>query len=277
MNEKTTFKKKFLKRAWNNEDGEEARKSSYLNTLKETRLREQRLAKDKYTTHDYKKYQKNFGFGRDFLPFENETKEEKMEKAKKRGEYAKFVKERNSDKYTYNDNAAFIRRTQNKKLDFDNSGGNKRQNRKLGTLTASNVNRVISIESELRTKQKEFKVREEAMAEELNQLKKLKLNVSQKDGINNDSQTENHERNHSPPTDGSGSNRSIESINETQNNYTPTFFGNLRYPVVTTYKASSRRSICLSINFSLILFGTALISKRTLVDSCVRDSLSQRF
>lgn len=100
---------------------------SYLNALKETRLREQRLAKDKYTTTDYKKYQKNFGFGRDFLPFENETKQEKMEKAKKREEYAKIVKERNSDKYSYNDNIAFIRRTQ--KLDLDLSS-KKRSNKK---------------------------------------------------------------------------------------------------------------------------------------------------
>ncbi|RNA21867.1 hypothetical protein BpHYR1_049526, partial [Brachionus plicatilis] len=33
----------------------------------------------------------------------------------------------------------------------------------MGTLTASNVNRVINIETELRTKQKEFKEREEEL------------------------------------------------------------------------------------------------------------------
>lgn len=50
-----------------------------------------------------------------------------MEKAKKREEYAKIVKERNSDKYSYNDNIAFIRRTQ--KLDLDLSS-KKRSNKK---------------------------------------------------------------------------------------------------------------------------------------------------
>jgi hypothetical protein len=68
-----------------------------LNTLRETRLREQRLAKDKYTSNDYRHYAKNFGFGRDFLPFEAETKQEKSEKAKKREEYARLVKERNDN------------------------------------------------------------------------------------------------------------------------------------------------------------------------------------
>ena len=68
-----------------------------MNTLRETRLREQRLAKDKYTSNDYKHYAKNFGFGRDFLPFEAETKQEKSEKAKKREEYARLVKERNDN------------------------------------------------------------------------------------------------------------------------------------------------------------------------------------
>lgn len=41
-------------------------------------------------------YQKNYGFGRDFLPFEAETKKEKMDKAKKREEYSKMIKERNT-------------------------------------------------------------------------------------------------------------------------------------------------------------------------------------
>lgn len=52
-----------------------------------------------------------------------------MEKAKKREEYAKFVKERNLDKYAYNDNLAFLRRTQNQKLELD-LHTNKRRNRK---------------------------------------------------------------------------------------------------------------------------------------------------
>lgn len=54
------------------------------------------MAKDKYTANDYKTYQKNYGFGRDFLPFEFETKSEKMEKARKRDEYARMIKERNT-------------------------------------------------------------------------------------------------------------------------------------------------------------------------------------
>lgn len=67
-----------------------------MNALKETRIREQRLAKDKYTANDYKTYQKNYGFGRDFLPFEYETKSEKLEKARKRDEYARMIRERNN-------------------------------------------------------------------------------------------------------------------------------------------------------------------------------------
>ena len=100
-----------------------------MSTLKETRLREQRLAKDKYTANDYKKYQKNYGFGRDFLPFESETKEEKMEKAKKRDEYAKLVKERNNhltDRYAYND-FSFQKRNQQQQPE---PAVNKRANRK---------------------------------------------------------------------------------------------------------------------------------------------------
>lgn len=96
-----------------------------MNTLRDARLREQRLAKDKYTSTDYKLYQKNFGFGRDFLPFETETKQEKSEKAKKREEYARKIKERNQaindtykyDKYAnanlnYNEPAGYTRRAQ---------------------------------------------------------------------------------------------------------------------------------------------------------------------
>ncbi|RNA22522.1 hypothetical protein BpHYR1_046361 [Brachionus plicatilis] len=67
---------------------------------------------------------------------------------------------------------------------------------RLGTLTVSNVNRVINIETELRTNQKEFKEREEelrTMAEELNELKKLNLSVTE---------TGNHESKLSPPSAG---------------------------------------------------------------------------
>ncbi len=67
-----------------------------MNTLRDARNREQRLAKDKYTSNDYKTYQKNYGFGRDFLPFEAETKRDKLEKARKREEYSKMIKERNT-------------------------------------------------------------------------------------------------------------------------------------------------------------------------------------
>ena len=67
-----------------------------MNTLRDNRQREQRLAKDKYTSNDYKNYQKNYGFGRDFLPFEAETKRDKLEKARKREEYSKMIKERNT-------------------------------------------------------------------------------------------------------------------------------------------------------------------------------------
>jgi len=77
-----------------------------LKALRDARQREQRLAKDKYTSNDYKKYQNNYGFGRDFLPFETETKTEKLEKAKKREEYAAKVKLRNNG---LNDNVNYGR------------------------------------------------------------------------------------------------------------------------------------------------------------------------
>ncbi|RNA00005.1 hypothetical protein BpHYR1_040295 [Brachionus plicatilis] len=63
------------------------------------------------------------------------------------------------------------------------------------------------------TKQKEFKEREEelrTMAEELNELKKLKLGFSKKDGTNNNSQTGNHESKLSPPLGENSSNNSTE-------------------------------------------------------------------
>lgn len=71
-------------------------KGSYLNAMKEARNRDQRIAKRQYTQSDYYLYQKNFGFGKEFLPFETETKEEKKEKAKLRTEYARHIKERNA-------------------------------------------------------------------------------------------------------------------------------------------------------------------------------------
>ena len=64
--------------------------------MKEARNRDQRIAKRQYTQSDYYLYQKNFGFGKEFLPFETETKEEKKEKAKLRTEYARHIKERNA-------------------------------------------------------------------------------------------------------------------------------------------------------------------------------------
>lgn len=54
-----------------------------------------KTVKDKYTTSDYKQYKNNFGFGTQFLPFEAETKEEKSERAKKRIEYARKIKDQN--------------------------------------------------------------------------------------------------------------------------------------------------------------------------------------
>ena len=56
------------------------------------------LIKDKYTSSDYKQYAKNFGFGQNFLPFEAETKQEKIEKAKKRQEYSRIINEQNLKK-----------------------------------------------------------------------------------------------------------------------------------------------------------------------------------
>ncbi len=64
------------------------------------------LIKEKYTSTDYKQYQKNFGFGREFLPFEYETKQEKIEKARKREEYSKMIKERNTLNNNTNNNGS---------------------------------------------------------------------------------------------------------------------------------------------------------------------------
>ena len=59
-------------------------------------LQTSRHVKEKYTPSDYKSYQENYGFGKDFLPFEFETKSEKLEKARKREEYSKMIRERNT-------------------------------------------------------------------------------------------------------------------------------------------------------------------------------------
>ena len=68
-----------------------------MTATREQKKRDHPLIKDKYTSNDYKQYQKNFGFGKEFLPFENETKAEKIEKARKREEYSKMIKERNTN------------------------------------------------------------------------------------------------------------------------------------------------------------------------------------
>ena len=73
-----------------------SKKGSYAVVLQNARNREKRLVRDKYTSGDYRKYQKNGGFGPGFLPFEAETKQEKLEKKRQREEYARQVKERNS-------------------------------------------------------------------------------------------------------------------------------------------------------------------------------------
>lgn len=64
--------------------------------MKQAKTRDQRLAKKQYSLNDYSAYSRNFGFGKSFLPFEYETKEEKKEKARIRSEYAKQISERNS-------------------------------------------------------------------------------------------------------------------------------------------------------------------------------------
>ncbi len=69
-------------------------KDSYVPSSKESREKEF-LAKPQYTKRDYKVFQKNFGFGKDFLPFEAETKEEKLEKNKLRNEYSEHVRMKN--------------------------------------------------------------------------------------------------------------------------------------------------------------------------------------
>ena len=98
-------------------------------------------------------------------------------------------------------------------------------------MTASNVKRVINIESVLRTQQKVLKEREilRAMTEELSELKNLKLSVSQTGAINNNSKSGNNESKFISPSGGSSPKNSTESGGETQNNYTPAFFGDLRY------------------------------------------------
>jgi hypothetical protein len=97
--------------------------------MKEAKYREKRLAKNSYSLSDYKVYEKNLGFGKGFLPFEYETKEEKAEKAKIRHEYAKQVKDRNTviideqRKYNTNDvNPLFLPK---RAIEFDASKRNR--------------------------------------------------------------------------------------------------------------------------------------------------------
>ena len=78
-------------------DSKTMNKTLNLIATREQKKRDHPLIKDKYTSNDYKQYQKNFGFGKEFLPFENETKAEKIEKARKREEYSKMIKERNTN------------------------------------------------------------------------------------------------------------------------------------------------------------------------------------
>jgi hypothetical protein len=64
--------------------------------MKDAKNRDKRLSRRQYSQSDYKLYEKNFGFGKGFLPFEYETKEEKADKAKTRNDYSKQIKERNT-------------------------------------------------------------------------------------------------------------------------------------------------------------------------------------
>ena len=66
-----------------------------MTNMREAKQREFRIMKEKYTSNDYKQYKTNFGFGRDFLPFENECVIDKKEKVRKRQEYSRRVRERN--------------------------------------------------------------------------------------------------------------------------------------------------------------------------------------
>ena len=67
--------------------------------LKEAREREKRVTKEKYTSNDYKAFQKNYGLGPNFIQNDLETKQEKLEKARKRDEYAKKVTTRNRNQF----------------------------------------------------------------------------------------------------------------------------------------------------------------------------------
>lgn len=80
----------------NNNNNENNTKASLNKDLKDARSKKQyHTIKDKYTGSDYRQYQKNFGFGQQFLPFDAETKQDKIEKTKKREEYSRRIKEQN--------------------------------------------------------------------------------------------------------------------------------------------------------------------------------------
>jgi hypothetical protein len=81
--------------------------------LRESRIRDKIFEKKKHTYEDYKEFRKNFGFGTEFLPFETETKEERMKKAQKRWEYSKVIAEKNMKRS----------RSQNKEVESVNSNG----------------------------------------------------------------------------------------------------------------------------------------------------------
>jgi predicted S18 family serine protease len=81
-----------------------------LKNLKQQRRRDKDASSNKepkatkkYTTADYDNFRKNYGFGQNFLPYEAETKVEKLEKYRKRGEYARSIKERNAINVIYSD------------------------------------------------------------------------------------------------------------------------------------------------------------------------------
>ncbi len=99
----------------------------YLFTYEDARNKKVYHAiKDKYTTSDYKQYQKNFGFGQQFLPFEAETKQEKIEKAKKREEYSRKIKEQNLNHISKSNNTVLLQNS--KVLINPNSNGSLNSN-----------------------------------------------------------------------------------------------------------------------------------------------------
>lgn len=88
--------KQFSKNNKKDKNNLQKNNSDFYYKLKDNKEKQKyHTIKDKYTSNDYKQYQKNFGFGQQFLPFETETKQEKIERTKKREEYSKKIKEQN--------------------------------------------------------------------------------------------------------------------------------------------------------------------------------------